>query len=274
MAKHFQGVARVGSDGGSEPAGGMADGASREEGWMLWGAPPAGPAQAPGAGRARPAGPALRSPEVLAVPAGAVGGQLLPPPVRRAMPCGEGPRALLCGAWGSRRETISSLQAWDCHLREVLVVLPCLRGQPGSQPSWVPLLAADLSHCIFSRLHRAMTSFLSAVCSFWVSWPPRSPTKEWPIPTAWRHPANSNIRRWAGCFSLAEQPWGALLSLFPLVAVHSSSQLHWPSQSALDCLSVLDTRAGCATLLCQSCLLAARPWPGSCPAAGQPAVTR
>lgn len=54
---------------------------------------------------------------------------------------------------------------------------PCLQGLRGSQPSWVLLLAADLSHHVFSYLHHAIASFLFAICSFWVSWPVRSPSQ-------------------------------------------------------------------------------------------------
>lgn len=116
---------------------------------------------------------------------------------------------------------------------------PCLQGQPGSQPPWV--LAADLSHCVFSRLHRAMaSSLLSTVCSFWVSWPLRPPSQRM---------TNTNSLEAAGQQQYQEVSWllpsgtaavgsrGTIPLSFPLVAVHSSSQLHWPSQSALECLA-------------------------------------
>lgn len=147
---------------------------------------------------------------------------------------------------------------------------PCLQGLRGSQPSWVLLLAADLSHRVFSYLHHAIASFLFAVCSFWVSWPLRSPSQRM---------TNTNSLEAAGQQRYQEVSWllpsggaavggaGArLLSLFPLVAVHSSSQLHWPSQSALDC------SAGAWTPeqgVPHSCARAACWHPGS----GQPTVT-
>lgn len=113
---------------------------------------------------------------------GAVGGHLLPPPVR----AGDGMRggtagtqhgslpALSQGGRMCRWETTSSLQVENYHLLEALTQW-CLRGQRGCQLWWMITLGADLSCCIFSRLHHAMFAFPFAVCSFWVlaTWTPQ-----------------------------------------------------------------------------------------------------
>lgn len=139
--------------------------------------------------------------------------------------------ALLCGAGGADGEPPPAFGHGIAISWRSWYWCPRLQGQPGSQPSWVP--AADLSHCIFSCLHRAMASLLSTVCSFWVSWPlrPPQPKNDQYQQLGGTRPAGELEVSWL--LPSAEQRWGAgagLLSLFPLVAVHSSSQLHWPSQ--------------------------------------------
>lgn len=129
------------------------------------------------------------------------------------------------------------------------------------------LLAADLSRCVFSCLRRAMASLLSTVCSFWVSWPLRSPNPRMANTNSLEAPCQQQYQEVSWLLPSGRAAVGSRgRTPLPLPPRCSSQQLPAPLAFPVSSGMLgwgLDTRAGCATLLCQSCLLATRLWPGS-----------
>lgn len=181
-----------------------------------------------------PGGFVPRSRRVPGAAGGAGGGHLLPPPVRRAMPSGEGPRASPGAAvrgWGGTWGTTSSLRARDCHLLEILVLV--------STPARAARISAVLGagcwpvslHFLLSPPCNGLTPFHSLFFLGILASQTPQPKNDQYQQLGGTRPAGELEVSWL--LPSAEQRWGAgagLLSLFPLAAVHSSSQLHWPSQ--------------------------------------------
>lgn len=222
------------------------DGASREDGCSR-GAPPAVPAQPRGAGRARPAGTG-------ASPGDAVGGHLLPPPVRRAMPCGEGAaeKPPPASPWGSGSaahacEGSQHLSRPGCYCW----LLTCLT-------AFFPVSTVQWSHFFPQFVFSGSLGHSE----------PQTKNDQYQQLGGSRPVAISGGELAA---SLWQSSSGENSSPFSpsLQSTAAPSSTGLPSQLWTAWLG-LDSRAGCATLLCQRCLLAARPWPGGCPALASP----
>lgn len=231
-------------------------------------------------GPREPGGFVPRSQRVPGAAGGAVGGHLLPPPVRRAMPSGEGPRASPGAAVRGLGEQMGN------HLQPSGTGSPCpgdsgtdAHACKGSQDLSRP--GCWLLTCLtaFSPVSTVQCphSFPQFVLSgyFGLSDPPsqrmtntnslEAPGQQQYQEVSWLLPSGRAAVGSRGRSPLPFPPRCSSQQLpAPLAFPVSSGMLGWG----------LDTRAGCATLLCQGCLLAARLWPGGCPAAGQPAVTR
>lgn len=174
-----------------------------------------------------------------------------------------------------RLETAISLRLWQWCL--------CMQGQRGCQSSWVILLGADLSHCIFPVSTMQWSHFLLQFVLSGYLGHLDPPAKEWPTPTSWRHPASSNCRRRQAFWPLLSIPGGRAAAgsggqdsspSFPspqFVAAPSSAGLPsrlWAARLGLERLRRV-CHACCARAVCWQ---TGSGWVG-CPAAGQPTVT-